>query len=99
VHVAAGSFHNQAFSSADVTYEVTPGRLHIPQGVLRFETGTAAVHGSFGVPRPFSDSDDQIAVRLHQVPMGFIPQGSATLYTIIVLNGQVTARGIGSDQV
>ena len=33
VHVAAGSFHHQAFSGGNVTYELTPGRLHIPQGV------------------------------------------------------------------
>jgi hypothetical protein len=59
----------------------------------------AEVQGSFGVPRPFGDSDDQIAVRLHLVPMGFIPQGAATLSTIILLNGQVTARGTGSGQV
>ena len=69
VHVAAGSFHNQLFSGGNVTYELTPGRLHIPQGVVRFEAGTATVHGSFGVPQPFSGSDDQLSVRLHQVPV------------------------------
>ena len=32
VHVAAGSFHHQQFSGGNVTYELTPGRLHIHQG-------------------------------------------------------------------
>ena len=99
VQVAAGSFHNLPFSGGNVTYELTPKRLHIPQGVLRFETGTAAVHGSFGVPQPFSGSDDQLSVHLHQVPVHFMHQGSATLSTITLLSGQVTARGMGSGQV
>ena len=63
VHVAAGSFHHQPFSGGNVTYELTPGRFHIPQGVVRFEAGTATLHGSFGVPQPFSGSDDQLSVR------------------------------------
>ena len=99
VQVAAGSFHHQSFSGGNMTYELTPGRLHIPQGVVRIETGTAAVHGSFGVPQPFSSSDDQLSVRLHQVPVRLMQQGSATLSTIILLNGRVTARSIGSGQV
>ena len=74
VHVAAGSFHHQSFSGGNVTYELTPGRLHIPQGVVRFETGTAAVHGSFGVPQPFSSRDDQLSVHLHQVPVRLMQQ-------------------------
>ena len=85
VQVAAGSFHHQSFSGGNVTYELTPGRLHIPHGVVRFETGTAAVHGSFGVPQPFSGRDDQLSVRLHQVPVSLTQHGSATLSTIILL--------------
>jgi hypothetical protein len=99
VQVAAGAFHHQPFSSGHVTYELTPGRLHLPQGVLKFETGTAAIHGSLGVPQPFSGSDDQLSVRLHQVPVGFMQQGVATLSTLTLLNGQVTARSIGSGHV
>ena len=99
MHVAAGSFHHQPFSGGNVTYELTPGRLHIPQGVVRFEAGTATLHGSFGVPQPFSGSDDQLSVRLHQVPVRFMQQGSATLSTSILLNGRVTAQSIGSGQV
>jgi AsmA-like C-terminal region len=99
VQFAAGAFHHQPFSSGHVTYELTPGRLHLPQGVLKFETGTAAVHGSFGVPQPFSGSGDQLSVRLHQVPVGFMQQGAATLSTVTLLNGRVIAQSIGSSQV
>jgi hypothetical protein len=99
VHVAAGSFHHQPFSSGNVTYELTPGRFHLPQGVVRFEAGTATLHGSFGVPQPFSGSDDQLSVRLHQVPVRLMQQGSATQPTSILLNGRVTAQSTGSGQV
>src|SRR5262249_55461415 len=69
VQAAGGSFHNQAFSSVDVTYALTPGRLHITEGIVAFEAGALAVRGSLGVPRPFSASDDQLSLRLHQMPV------------------------------
>jgi AsmA-like C-terminal region len=99
VHVAAGSFHYQPFSGGNVTYELTPGQLHISQGVVRFEAGTATVHGSIGVPQPFSGSADQLSVRLHQVPVRFMQQGPASPSTSILLSGQVTARNIDGGQV
>jgi hypothetical protein len=99
VQAAGGSFHNQAFSSVDVTYEVTPGRLHITEGIVKFEAGALTVRGSLGFLRPFSASDDEISLRLHQVPVRFTDQGSATLSTSTVLNGEVTAWGTGSGQV
>jgi hypothetical protein len=99
VHAGEGSFYDQAFSSGAVTYEVTPGRLHIPQGVVKFETGTLVVRGSLGFLRPFSASDDELSIRLHQMPVRFTDQELATLSTITVLNGEVTARGTGSGQV
>jgi hypothetical protein len=99
VHAAAGSFHDQVFSSGDVTYALTPGRLHIRQGVVTFETGTLVVRGSLGFLRPFSDSEDELSIRLHQTPVRVADQGPTTLSTITVLNGEVTARGTGSGQV
>jgi AsmA-like C-terminal region/Domain of Unknown Function (DUF748) len=96
---AGGSFHNQAFSSVDVTYELTPGRLHITEGIVKFEAGALTVRGSLGFLRPFSESGDELSLRLHQVPVRFTDQGSATLSTITVLNGEITARGTGSGQV
>jgi hypothetical protein len=94
VRGAGGSFYDQAFSGIDVTYEVSPGRLHIPQGVVTFEAGTAAVHGSLGILQPFSERDDEISIRLHQVPVRFTGQEPAALSTTAEINGQVTARGM-----
>jgi hypothetical protein len=99
VQGAGGSFHNQTFSSVDVTYEVSPGRLHITEGVVTFEAGALTVRGSLGCLRPFSASDDELSLRLHQVPVRFTEQGPATLPNITVLSGEVTARGTGSGQV
>jgi hypothetical protein len=99
VQAAGGSFHNQAFSSVDVTYELTPGRLHITEGIVKFETGALTVRGSLGFLRPFSESDDQLSLRLHQMPVRFTDQGPATLPASTVVNGEVTARGTGSGQV
>jgi hypothetical protein len=99
VHLAAGSFHHQPFSGADVTYELTPGRLHIPQGTLRFDTGTAAFHGGFGVLQPFSGSDDQLSIHLHHVPAGFMDQESSIRSAIPLLNGQLTVQSASSGQV
>jgi hypothetical protein len=69
VHAARGSFHDQAFSGGDVTYELRPGRLHIPQGIVTFEAGTAVVRGSLGFLRPFNARDDEISLHLHQMPL------------------------------
>jgi hypothetical protein len=99
VHAAGGSFYDQAFSGVDVTYEVSPGRLHISQGVVTFEAGTAAVHGSLGILHPFGQRDDEISIRLHQVPVRFAGQEPAALSTTMGLNGEVTARGMDSGGV
>jgi len=99
VHVAEGSVYNQAFQRMDVTYELTSGRLHISQGMVRFGAGTLAVHGSLGFVRPFSNSDDTISIRLHQMPVHFTDEGPTALSTITLLNGEVTARGTGNGQV
>jgi hypothetical protein len=99
VHAAEGSFYDQAFSSVDMTYEVTPGRLHIPGGIVRFGAGTLVVHGSLGFLRPFSESDDELSIRLHQMPARFADQRLAMLPTTTVLAGEITARGTGSGEV
>jgi hypothetical protein len=99
VHAAHGSFHNQAFSGVDVTYELRPGRLHIPQGVVTFEAGTAVVRGSLGFLRPFNARDDEISLHLHQMPLRLTDQEPATPSMITVLNGEVTARGTGGGEV
>ena len=62
------------------------------------EAGTATSTGVSGCLNPFG-SDDQLSVRLHQVPVRLMQQGSATLSTTILLNGRVTAHSIGSGQV
>ena len=99
VRAAEGSFYNQAFHSMDVTYQLTPGRLHISEGIMRFEAGVLVVHGRLGFVRLFSDSDDKISLRLHQMPVPFTDQGPTALSTITLLDGEVTARGTGSGQV
>jgi hypothetical protein len=99
VQTAEGSFYTQAFSRMEVTYELTPGRVRIAQGGVRFEAGTLMVHGSLGFLRPFSDSDDEISLRLHQMPAPFTGQEPRTMAPITLLDGEVTARGTASGQV
>ena len=106
MHAGGGSFHDQAFSSVDVMYEMSPGRLHITEGAVRFDAGALTADGRLGFPRPFSESDAQLSVRLRQVPVRFAPQqpdfhtaGPAMLSRTIVLNGEVTAQGTGSGQI
>jgi hypothetical protein len=73
---------------------------------VRFDAGALTVDGSLGFPRPFSESDAQLSVRWHQVPVRFAPQQPdfhaarpAMLSRTIVLNGEVTAQGTGSGQI
>jgi hypothetical protein len=106
VHADGGSFHAQAFSSVEVRYELSPGRLHITEGVVRFDTGVLTVSGSLGFPQPFSESEAQLSARLRHVPVRFAQQppglhasGPATLSRTVVLNGEVTAQGTESGQI
>jgi hypothetical protein len=96
---AEGSFYNRTFRRMEVTYELTPGRMHLPQGVVSFDTGTLVVHGSLGFLRPFSDSDDELALHLHQVPVPFTAPEPTTMAPITLLDGEVTARGTSSGHV
>jgi len=99
VYVAEGSFYNQAFHRMEVTYELTSGRLQISQGIVRFGAGTLAVHGNLGFLRPFSDRDDEIFLRLHQMPVHFMDQRPMTLPSTAMFDGEVTARGTSGGQI